>query len=137
MKPDASQEEVYNAAAKPIVLNVLDGYNGTIFAYGQTGSGKTHTIDGILPQIVYQIFKPIEITKFDIKVSYYEIYMDKIRDLLDVSKVNLRVHEDKNRVPYVKGATECSVNSPQNVFDKIEEGNSNRHIASTSMMDRY
>lgn len=71
--------------------------------------------------------------EFHIKVSYYEIYMDKIRDLLDVSKVNLSVHEDKNRVPYVKGATERFVSSPEDVFEVIEEGKSNRHIAVTNM----
>jgi len=27
------------------VLDVLSGYNGTIFAYGQTASGKTHTME--------------------------------------------------------------------------------------------
>lgn len=70
--------------------------------------------------------------EFHIKVSYYEIYMDKIRDLLDVSKINLSVHEDKNRVPYVKGATERFVSSPEEVFEVIEEGKSNRHIAVTS-----
>lgn len=26
-------------------LDVLAGYNGTIFAYGQTASGKTHTME--------------------------------------------------------------------------------------------
>lgn len=26
-------------------LDVLGGYNGTIFAYGQTASGKTHTME--------------------------------------------------------------------------------------------
>lgn len=71
--------------------------------------------------------------EFHIKVSYYEIYMDKIRDLLDVSKVNLSVHEDKNRVPYVKGATERFVSSPEDVFEVIEEGKSNRHVAVTNM----
>lgn len=71
--------------------------------------------------------------EFHIKVSYYEIYMDKIRDLLDVSKINLSVHEDKNRVPYVKGATERFVSSPEEVFEVIEEGKSNRHIAVTNM----
>lgn len=49
-----------------------------------------------------------------------------------VSKVNLSVHEDKNRVPYVKGATERFVSSPEEVFEAIEEGKSNRHIAVTS-----
>lgn len=71
--------------------------------------------------------------EFHIKVSYYEIYMDKIRDLLDVTKINLSVHEDKNRVPYVKGATERFVSSPEEVFEVIEEGKSNRHVAVTNM----
>ena len=142
------------------------GYNGTIFAYGQTSSGKTHTMEGvmgdphlqgIIPRIVNDIFNHIyameENLEFHIKVSYFEIYMDKIRDLLDgnviliiatsfenntwiffiaVSKVNLSVHEDKNRIPYVKGVTERFVTSPEEVFEVIEEGKANRHIAVTS-----
>uniref|UniRef100_A0A8C5A8J3 Kinesin-like protein n=1 Tax=Gadus morhua TaxID=8049 RepID=A0A8C5A8J3_GADMO len=68
-----------------------------------------------------------------ITVSYFEIYMDKIRDLLDVSKTNLAVHEDKNRVPYVKGCTERFVSSPEEVMDVIDEGKANRHVAVTNM----
>uniref|UniRef100_A0A8C7MGD2 Kinesin-like protein n=1 Tax=Oncorhynchus kisutch TaxID=8019 RepID=A0A8C7MGD2_ONCKI len=98
-----------------IVYNVLGGYNGTIFAYGQTASGKTHTMEGklhdpnqmgIIPRIAEDIFNHIfgmdENLEFHIKVSYFEVYMDKIRDLLDVTKTNLAVHEDKNKIPYVK-----------------------------------
>lgn len=29
----------------PSLVDVLEGYNGTIFAYGQTSSGKTHTME--------------------------------------------------------------------------------------------
>jgi hypothetical protein len=43
---DAPQYEVYDAAGKDTILDVLNGYNGTIFAYGQTGSGKTFSIFG-------------------------------------------------------------------------------------------
>ncbi|XP_023370800.1 kinesin heavy chain isoform X2 [Otolemur garnettii] len=68
-----------------------------------------------------------------IGVSYFEIYLDKIRDLLDVSKTNLAVHEDKNRVPYVKGCTERFVSSPEEVMDVIDEGKANRHVAVTNM----
>ncbi|CAF3884398.1 unnamed protein product [Rotaria magnacalcarata] len=57
----------------------------------------------------------------------------EIRDLLDVSKTNLAVHEDKNRVPYVKGVTERFVSSPDEVFEIMEEGKNNRHIAVTNM----
>uniref|UniRef100_A0A3P8S2R1 Kinesin-like protein n=1 Tax=Amphiprion percula TaxID=161767 RepID=A0A3P8S2R1_AMPPE len=68
-----------------------------------------------------------------IAVSYFEIYLDKIKDLLDVSKTNLSVHEDKNRVPFVKGCTERFVCSPDEVMDAIDEGKSNRHVAVTNM----
>ncbi|XP_069972366.1 kinesin heavy chain isoform X1 [Penaeus vannamei] len=95
------------------------------------------TWQGIIPRIVHDIFNHIynmeEALEFHIKVSYFEIYMDKIRDLLDVSKVNLSVHEDKNRVPSVKGATERFVSSPEEVFETIALGKSNRHVAVTNM----
>lgn len=42
------------------------------------------------------------------------------------------MHEDKNRVPYVKGVTERFVTTPDEVFEVIEDGKSNRHIAVTS-----
>lgn len=84
-----------------------------------------------------------------------------------VSKTNLSVHEDKNRVPYVKvridhyfivwwisgglllkknpscfvfpakGCTERFVCSPEEVMDTIDEGKSNRHVAVTSKLHCY
>lgn len=39
--PEADQGMLYNDVAKPILQQVLQGYNCTIFAYGQTGTGKT------------------------------------------------------------------------------------------------
>ncbi|KAM6971065.1 kinesin-1 heavy chain-like [Tautogolabrus adspersus] len=143
---NTTQEQFYNAVAQKIVKDVLDGYNGTIFAYGQTSSGKTHTMEGklhdldmmgVTPRIVQDIFNYIysmdENLEFHIKVSYFEVYLDKIRDLLDVKKTNLSVHEDKNRVPYVKGCTERFVSSPDEVMDTIEEGKNNRIVAVTNM----
>lgn len=44
---NSQQENVFAETAYPIIENVLEGYNGTIFAYGQTGTGKTFTISGI------------------------------------------------------------------------------------------
>ncbi|KPI88786.1 putative kinesin heavy chain [Leptomonas seymouri] len=45
-RPEAGQADVYAHVARPIVADVISGYNGTIFMYGQTGSGKTHTMFG-------------------------------------------------------------------------------------------
>ncbi|KAL1528163.1 hypothetical protein AB1Y20_009524 [Prymnesium parvum] len=44
----ASQAQTYEAVARGLVDDVLNGFNGTILAYGQTGTGKTHTIYGPL-----------------------------------------------------------------------------------------
>ena len=44
--PHTTQEALFSEAVEPIVEEVLQGFNCTIFAYGQTGTGKTHTMTG-------------------------------------------------------------------------------------------
>ena len=65
---DATQEQVYDRVARPLVADVLAGYNCTVFAYGQTGSGKTHTLlgrpfhpelRGLVPRAIDQMFEAI------------------------------------------------------------------------------
>ncbi|XP_046715728.1 kinesin heavy chain-like isoform X4 [Silurus meridionalis] len=144
--PNTTQEQVYESCAKDTIKDVLGGYNGTIFTYGQTSSGKTHTMEGtlhdpqmmgIIPRIVLDIFDHIysmqQNLEFHIKVSFFEIYLEKIRDLLDVSKTNMAVHENKNRVPFVKGCTERFVSSAEEMMEVIDEGKANRHVAVTNM----
>uniref|UniRef100_A0A6Q2YUN3 Kinesin-like protein n=1 Tax=Esox lucius TaxID=8010 RepID=A0A6Q2YUN3_ESOLU len=159
LPPNTAQEQVYDACAKQIVKDVLGGYNGTIFAYGQTSSGKTHTMEGklhdshlmgIIPRIARDIFDHIysmdENLEFHIKVSYFEIYLDKIRDLLDVRLVIillqsvtkhiqhfLSLHNNVHSCFHTQGCTERFVSSPEEVMDVIDEGKSNRHVAVTNM----
>ncbi len=90
------QETVFNETALPIIESVMQGYNGTIFAYGQTGTGKTHTMEGtgddigIIPRSFSKIFEMIKQksknTSYLVRVSYLEIYLEKIRDLLNKTK---------------------------------------------------
>ena len=44
--PSADQLSIFSACGAPLVEQLLDGFNATVFAYGQTGSGKTHTMMG-------------------------------------------------------------------------------------------
>ena len=44
--PKAQQRSIYDQAISPIVNDVLEGFNCTVFAYGQTGTGKTYTMEG-------------------------------------------------------------------------------------------
>lgn len=56
LAPGALQAETYDEVARPVVQDVIDGFNGVVMAYGQTGSGKTHTIFGSKPSIQdYQV----------------------------------------------------------------------------------
>ena len=148
--PETSQAEVFQLAAGPVVEGVLTGYNGTLFAYGQTGSGKTHTMEGpnihdekmkgIIPRMMDALFVGLinasSATEFSIKVSFLEIYMERIQDLLDESKSNLQVKEDKARGIYIHDATEVYVSSPGEMMAVMQTGAQNRSIASTRMNEK-
>lgn len=145
---ESTQEEVYDFSAKPIVEDVLKGYNGTIFAYGQTSSGKTFTMEGpdidgpdrgLIPRIVFNIFQYIEYApetlEFTVRVSYFEIYMEKIRDLLCDGNDNLQIHENRERGVYVRHATELYMQGPEEVMEVMRAGAERRSVASTNMND--
>lgn len=96
---------VYQQSIQHVLDNLINGYNSTIFAYGQTGAGKTYTLfgqeyenletsfpdgqnensQGIVFQVVNDLFQKISKMgdkEFAIKISYLEIYNEKIIDLL-------------------------------------------------------
>ena len=145
--PDSCQKEVYEEIGKPIIVSVLEGFNGTILTYGQTSSGKTYTMvgpdindpiqKGLIPRIVYTIFQSIKeadtMLEFAVKVAYCEIYLEKIRDLLFPGKKNLKISEDRTRGVYIKELTEEYVCSEAEVFSLLKLGNKNREVASTLM----
>ena len=91
----ATQDEVFERVAEPVVDSVLEGFNGTIFAYGQTGSGKTFTLTGgvnaytergIIPRVLAALFARIQANteaEHTVRVSYLEIYNENGFDLLD------------------------------------------------------
>ncbi|KAB5577718.1 P-loop containing nucleoside triphosphate hydrolase protein [Coniochaeta sp. 2T2.1] len=141
------QSDIFDFSIKPTVDDILNGYNGTVFAYGQTGAGKSYTmmgtsIDdkegrGVIPRIVEQIFEsilssPLNI-EYTVRVSYMEIYMERIRDLLQPQNDNLPVHEEKNRGVYVKGLLEIYVSSVQEVYEVMRRGGNARAVAATNM----
>ena len=55
----------------------------------------------MVSQIFSQILAAPNEMEFTVKVSMIEIYMEKIRDLIDPSKDNLRIHEEKGKGVYM------------------------------------
>ncbi|CAH0048761.1 unnamed protein product [Clonostachys solani] len=141
------QQDIFDFSIRPTVDDILNGYNGTVFAYGQTGAGKSYTmmgsnIDddegrGVIPRIVEQIFASIMTSpstiEYTVRVSYMEIYMERIRDLLAPQNDNLPVHEEKNRGVYVKGLLEIYVSSVQEVYEVMRRGGAARAVSATNM----
>jgi len=143
---DSTQEEVYKYSAYPLVEQVLKGYNVTMFAYGQTGSGKTYTMEGvpdsqgIIPRMVEHVFDTImgeemEMYQYFVRVSYVEIYNEKIRDLLEPANQDLRVREHRDKGVYIEDASMPYVGDPEEVLQLMAQGHLNRAVTSTGMND--
>ncbi|KAI8935542.1 Kinesin heavy chain [Plenodomus lindquistii] len=141
------QADVFEYSIRPTVDDILNGYNGTVFAYGQTGAGKSYTMmgsdiddevgKGVIPRIIQQIFASILASpsniEYTVRVSYMEIYMERIRDLLQPQNDNLPVHEDKARGVYVKGLLEVYVSTEEEVYEVLRRGGSARAVSATNM----
>ena len=70
-------------------------------------------MQGIIPRMVRTIFNRIETApdslEFQVKISMVEIYMEKVKDLLDPTRTNLRVKEEKGKGVSIQGVTEIYV----------------------------
>lgn len=83
---------------------------------------------GIIPRSVEALFDSVtqadENIEFTFKVSYVEIYLEKIRDLLDEhrTKVNLQVREDKLKGIYIADVTEEYVTSVEELLQVMHTG---------------
>ncbi|KAF9680860.1 hypothetical protein SADUNF_Sadunf06G0165500 [Salix dunnii] len=115
--PLAQQKDLYEQAVVPIVNEVLEGFNCTIFAYGQTGTGKTYTMEGeckrsksgpngelpseagVIPRAVQQIFDTLESqnAEYSVKVTFLELYNEEITDLLAPEEISRIALEEKQK----------------------------------------
>lgn len=143
----ATQKDVYQDIGEEMLLHAFDGYNVCIFAYGQTGSGKSYSMmgmqekgkEGIIPLCCKEMFNKIADNKdpnlqYSVEVSYFEIYCERVRDLLNPNnKNNLRVREHPLLGPYVEDLSKLAVMTYEDIHGLIEEGNKTRTVAATNM----
>ena len=131
-----------------MVESVLSGYNGTIFAYGQTGSGKTYTmvgefdnpsIKGIIPRSFDYIFDRIKqiqkedpSSKYNISISFIQIYLEMIQDLFEPSN-QVRIREDPERGVFLDNCLWIKVKNTNDCCEAFKKGEKNRITECTRM----
>ncbi|CAB4314859.1 unnamed protein product [Prunus armeniaca] len=160
--PKSQQKSIYDQAISPIVNEVLDGFNCTVFAYGQTGTGKTYTMEGgmrnksgnlpaeagVIPRAVRHIFETLEAQNADysVKVTFLEIYNEEITDLLapddnprtaeDRQRKSISLMEDGKGCVIVRGLEEEAVYNVNEIYSVLERGSAKRRTADTLLNKR-
>lgn len=153
-----AQKQLFTQYVVPIIDEVLQGFNCTIFAYGQTGTGKTYTMEGdlgggnsssstpntplplsdqagIIPRSVHYIFEGLDAQsiEYSVRVSYLEIYNEELHDLLNDSSTALRLYEDISRGGglSVDKLEELPVNNPLDIMNILCMACKRRRTAET------
>ena len=147
--PESKQSESFEAVAEASCVDLLDGFNSTIFMYGQTGAGKTYTMYGdgtekdvermgIVPRSLSFIFESLakqkedgRLMEYSLKCAFLEIYNETLRDMLSNdpnSKPTIRAMKD---MTFCDGLTEIECEDINQVLKLIAVANKNRVTAST------
>ncbi|KAH8925246.1 kinesin-domain-containing protein, partial [Atractiella rhizophila] len=140
--PESEQIEVYENVAKPLLKEVMMGYNATIFCYGQTGTGKTTVPPdaGLIPRTLHDLFDNLESirSEYTVRVSFVELYNEELRDLnitdADRGKLEpLRIFEDpkKGGGVVITGLEETLISSATEGIKVLQRGSSLRVQAAT------
>ena len=132
---NSTNENIYLETVRPMIqCAFLQKAKITCFAYGQTGSGKTFTMMGntinsiyspglylLAAYDIFQILNYPQFTKFTLNISFYEIYCNKIFDLLNNRNI-LPVREDGKQNINIIGLTEKKVNNFDSLMNIIQYG---------------
>eukprot|EP01062_Namystynia_karyoxenos_P003619 TRINITY_DN112_c2_g2_i4.p1 TRINITY_DN112_c2_g2~~TRINITY_DN112_c2_g2_i4.p1 ORF type:complete len:933 (+),score=324.84 TRINITY_DN112_c2_g2_i4:93-2801(+) len=147
----ANQHTVYEKGGAEALTNAWEGYNTCIFAYGQTGAGKSFSmlgspeLPGIAPQLITNLFKHVDKQKeecpelmFNVEVTFFEIYMEKVKDLFNKGKKDSEYSDVKIRQHplwgiQVQGLETKAVKTEAECAAEMDYGVSQRSLASTKM----
>ncbi|KAK5163098.1 Kinesin- motor protein [Saxophila tyrrhenica] len=156
--PAADQGIIFDDVVSPILDEVLNGFNCTIFAYGQTGTGKTYTMSGditdmlpvldgagIIPRVLYNLFDRLgdeqsEKMEYSVKCSFIELYNEELRDLLaadDTTKLKIFDEQNKNgrTTTLVQGMEESHIKTASKGIQLLRQGSHRRQVAATKCND--
>ena len=144
---NSSNQLIYNEMLKPMIEAAFNKTKITCFAYGQTGSGKTYTMLGnnhikndngpqtpglyLLSCIdMFNFLKKKEYQNLELWVSFYEIYCNKLFDLLNNKNV-LQAREDGKGNICIVGLVEKHTKNIEELLDIIDFGLNSRTVGIT------
>ncbi|KAF3764587.1 hypothetical protein M406DRAFT_291708 [Cryphonectria parasitica EP155] len=152
----ADQSMIFDDVVKPILGQMLAGFNCTIFAYGQTGTGKTYTMSGdmteslgllapdagIIPRVLQALFNKLEAdgTENCVRCSFIELYNEELRDLLTPDEnAKLKIFDDLSKKGHastiVQGVEERHITNAAEGIARLQEGSLRRQVAATKCND--
>ncbi|KAH6697886.1 hypothetical protein VD0002_g8981 [Verticillium dahliae] len=154
--PAADQSMVFDDVVRPILDEMLAGFNCTIFAYGQTGTGKTYTMSGdmtetmgllsdaagIIPRALQALFNKLDADDCEsaVKCSFIELYNEELRDLIAVEEgAKLKIFDDTSRKGHattiVQGMEEKHIKTAGEGIKVLQDGSLKRQVAATKCND--
>ncbi|KAK8337951.1 hypothetical protein V6Z12_A09G218900 [Gossypium hirsutum] len=113
-------------------------------AYGQTGTGKTYTLGrlgeedtadrGIIVRAMEDILADVSLESDSVSVSYLQLYMESLQDLLDPTNDNISIVEDpKSGDVSLPGATLVEIRDQQSFLELLQLGEAHRYAANTRL----
>ena len=144
---NSTNQQIYEEMLEPMIKAAFNKTKITCFAYGQTGSGKTYTMMGnnssnnqngqpnpglyLLSCIdLFKYLKKKEYSSLEIWVSFYEIYCNKLFDLLNNKNV-LQAREDGKGNICIVGLVEKNAKNINELMSLIDYGLNFRKVGIT------
>ncbi|KAG7553842.1 P-loop containing nucleoside triphosphate hydrolase [Arabidopsis suecica] len=140
-RDDDNVKQIFDRELSLLIPGIFHGFNATVLAYGATGSGKTFTMQGIdelpglMPLTMSNILSMCEKTGSRAEISYYEVYMDRCWDLLEVKANEIAIWDDKDGQVHLKGLSSVPVNSMSEFHEAYSCGVQRRKVAHTGLND--
>ena len=148
---NSEQNEVFEQTTAPLIERLMEGFNATILAYGQTNSGKTFTLlgdkkkltdtsqpSGIVMRSLQSIFDEVDrkatTHEFKLKVSFFEIYNEKVKDLLNNSTETIHIREKQDEI-FMENLVEREVERIDQAVDLLNHSLQQRSVFATKMND--
>lgn len=95
----------------------------------------TQELPGLMPLAMSTILSLCQSTGCIAEISYYEVYMDRCYDLLEVKTKEISILDDKDGQIHLRGLSRVPINSMYEFHEVFTSGIQRRKVAHTGLND--